>query len=288
MTPDEYADSIGRSLEDGDLAAAGKLLFEFPLAPFHVRVKIVMSRRYESDMRRQYGRSSVRPPSEQRLPRGRGVSPQFFVLGEVSPGSPAMRAQRDSRVKRLSSLPDGYVTYPIEQAKAADELMAERLEAKSVTWDNVVSSAPGDLPRPKDGTRMGAILEDARLKFVQESIDNDPAFAIEYGRRPQTATQNYANLLAKTRSDATARGAELRRFEIYQEGYVATGNAGEARMIGLGYGVDFYSAIRFFEEADQLDFGARAGKVAWGDDGVPSIWGCLLFPTLEEAQESYG
>ena len=77
---------------------------------------------------------------------------------------------------------------------------------------------------------------------------------------------------------------ETKEYEIYEEGFIVPEGSDCARFIGIGRGKNFIEACR--------DFIKRAGfgEIKKDDKGneYASAWGCRWFPTLREAQESFG
>lgn len=73
-------------------------------------------------------------------------------------------------------------------------------------------------------------------------------------------------------------------FHIYEEGFsVMEGSAG-AHYLGTAYGETFIDACKNFIRETQH------GCIKVDNDGneYASDWGCRWFPTLEEAQRSFG
>lgn len=84
--------------------------------------------------------------------------------------------------------------------------------------------------------------------------------------------------------------AIVREYEIWSEGYAATGERGYAFFHGKMTGKSFNEAcIRFFEMKDS-DFrnGMDAENAELFDAEQLTYWGCRLFPTEAEARKSFG
>ena len=76
----------------------------------------------------------------------------------------------------------------------------------------------------------------------------------------------------------------MNKFDIFEEGFqVMEGNA-KAHYIGFGYGDTFEEACE--EYIKRTGRGEKRKK----DNGMVYYcdWGCRWFPTLEEAQKSFG
>lgn len=78
----------------------------------------------------------------------------------------------------------------------------------------------------------------------------------------------------------------MHKFSIYEEGFMLTGMDVPARahLIGFSYGDTFLDACKQFIRD------GHPGEICSGKDGVEFAhdWGCRWFPTLEEAQKSFG
>lgn len=69
------------------------------------------------------------------------------------------------------------------------------------------------------------------------------------------------------------------RFDIWVEGYEATGQSSPAQYIGSAEGVTFEEAVRaWYEKHPSSSF----------DPQMLTLWGCRHFPTEEEARRSFG
>ena len=67
----------------------------------------------------------------------------------------------------------------------------------------------------------------------------------------------------------------LTRFQIWAEGYAATGDSGGAMFLGEVWAKTFKEACDLYFKSDALYKGGR-------------YWGCRLFPSEEEARRSFG
>ena len=76
----------------------------------------------------------------------------------------------------------------------------------------------------------------------------------------------------------------MKEWDIYEEGFQVMGGSAKAHYLGKGYGETFLDACKEF-----ISRGNR-GEIRICKDGreVPMYWGCAWFPTLEEAQKSFG
>jgi hypothetical protein len=76
-------------------------------------------------------------------------------------------------------------------------------------------------------------------------------------------------------------GGVEREFEIWMEGYQATGESGGAQLVGKSTGWTFYDAVKNL--ADR----SHKGKFDWYG-GRWSIWACRLFDNEADARKSFG
>lgn len=80
----------------------------------------------------------------------------------------------------------------------------------------------------------------------------------------------------------------MKEFEIWEEGYVITGNRGKAFFRGKAFGNTFEEACENFisDKGEKLELDKK-------EDGShryerPSIWGCRLYDNEKEARKSFG
>jgi len=72
-----------------------------------------------------------------------------------------------------------------------------------------------------------------------------------------------------------------RRYEIWVEGWKATGGGGRARFFGAAWGETFRDAcVRHMAHREDADRFFDESSLAW--------WACRLYPTEAEARESFG
>lgn len=76
-----------------------------------------------------------------------------------------------------------------------------------------------------------------------------------------------------------------RRYDIYEEGFCVMEGTGHAHYVGEGYGENFLDACK--------EYIARTGEgeIRVDDESGREYacdWGCEWFPTLAEAQKSFG
>lgn len=71
-------------------------------------------------------------------------------------------------------------------------------------------------------------------------------------------------------------------YDIWCEGFRATGQSRKAWFVGSVVGVDFKDACRNYSKAHP-----EANIKEWGTNAI-GIWGCQFFPTEEEARKSFG
>lgn len=73
----------------------------------------------------------------------------------------------------------------------------------------------------------------------------------------------------------------LREFEIWAEGFQATGQSGGATLMGKGVGVDFRSACHDLARENR-EFSK------YFNSKTLSYWGCKLFSTEAAARKNFG
>lgn len=75
----------------------------------------------------------------------------------------------------------------------------------------------------------------------------------------------------------------VKQFQIWMEGYAATGESGTAQMIGEYKAVDFNHAVKQYSDdhLNQVEFG-RLGE------NRHSIWACELFDNEKDARKFFG
>jgi hypothetical protein len=73
---------------------------------------------------------------------------------------------------------------------------------------------------------------------------------------------------------------QLKKFEIWAEGYQTTGQSSEACYFGNAYGADFKDACITF-------FSVRA-RPGWFNPERMTHWGCRLFDNEQDARRSFG
>jgi hypothetical protein len=89
--------------------------------------------------------------------------------------------------------------------------------------------------------------------------------------------------LSQARQDRLNEGLgteEPRTFEIWAEGYSATGDSGRAHKVGEAMG-------RTFREAVLAWFSAHPDPVNFDPNGL-RFWSCRLFPAEAEARQAFG
>ncbi len=71
-------------------------------------------------------------------------------------------------------------------------------------------------------------------------------------------------------------------WDVYSEGYAATGEHGVAQLVQSGIEAPTFEAACDIAYAD-------APRAYYDPNATPRrYWACQLFPTLEEAQRAYG
>ena len=72
-----------------------------------------------------------------------------------------------------------------------------------------------------------------------------------------------------------------KRWEIWSEGYVVTGQSAKASKLGDGWGPTFQDACR--------DLAKRLGWASADfNASTPSYWGCRLFDNESDARKAFG
>jgi len=86
----------------------------------------------------------------------------------------------------------------------------------------------------------------------------------------------------------------MEKFEIWSEGYRATGEHGTASFHGVYSGETFDDAVEEFKKGYAGTVDTREGYGMHNEEGIMpiikihTIWGCQLFPTEAEARKSFG
>lgn len=91
------------------------------------------------------------------------------------------------------------------------------------------------------------------------------------------------NELLMERTDILHESVGISQWDIWSEGYRATGESGTCMKLGTSKGRTFNEAVRSFSNAS-------ADKHLFSENlkGVWSYWGCRLFPDRESASLSFG
>ena len=71
----------------------------------------------------------------------------------------------------------------------------------------------------------------------------------------------------------------MREWNIWVEGYRATGESGIAQFYGIGEGDTFQEAVAHLAKK-RPDLGIDVGDC--------SVWACRLYPSEEEARKAFG
>jgi len=87
----------------------------------------------------------------------------------------------------------------------------------------------------------------------------------------------------------------MKEFEIWVEGYAATGERGCANMIGKGYGETFDDAVRDYMAKNPNHGIEENGRNRYGSDewyenrkSNWNIWACDLYDNEADARKSFG
>lgn len=75
----------------------------------------------------------------------------------------------------------------------------------------------------------------------------------------------------------------MKDYDIYIEGFAATGNRGVAHLLGTARADNFTKAVIQFNWDNNQD-----DRYGYFSPSNLSFWGCRCFQTLEEAQRSFG
>ncbi len=82
-------------------------------------------------------------------------------------------------------------------------------------------------------------------------------------------------------TQAKTETVELRWFDIWREGFAATGDSSDARYLGRAQGKSFQDACERFADADS-EF------KKYYDPQSNTYWGCRLFNNERDARKSFG
>lgn len=76
-------------------------------------------------------------------------------------------------------------------------------------------------------------------------------------------------------------------FTVWSEGYQATGESGQAMLIGIEEAQTFPDACEIVADKWRKAYPKDADHWRGEGDGL-TLWGCRLFATEDEARRSYG
>jgi hypothetical protein len=82
--------------------------------------------------------------------------------------------------------------------------------------------------------------------------------------------------------DKRSEVLQEREFQIWAEGYQATGQSSDARLVGTQKAYSFYDACKLQYESEDAQ-----SKTYWRPD-FSAIWGCRLFDNEADARKSFG
>lgn len=80
----------------------------------------------------------------------------------------------------------------------------------------------------------------------------------------------------------------MKEFEIWSEGYAATGERGTAYFHGKAKGETFEEACKNFRDSDGEPLGLDLNEDGSLRYDRPSIWACRLFDNEADARKSFG
>lgn len=80
-----------------------------------------------------------------------------------------------------------------------------------------------------------------------------------------------------------AESENLPRFEIWTEGYMSTGNSGQAYLIGWCNGKNFRDAVERF-----VKYSAPDTHIKYFDLKKLTYWGCRLYDNEHDARKAFG
>lgn len=79
----------------------------------------------------------------------------------------------------------------------------------------------------------------------------------------------------------------MNQFELWVEGYAATGEHGTARFLGRWSGETFDEAVKKWNATKNIR--SEYGDLRWSDnDHMWSVWGCRIFDNEADARRSFG
>lgn len=76
----------------------------------------------------------------------------------------------------------------------------------------------------------------------------------------------------------------MKTYEIWTEGYSASGDSSPASYLGQGTGNTFEEAVRDLAEKEPR----HASYISYNDNGSITYWGCKMFDNQAEASVSFG
>ena len=80
----------------------------------------------------------------------------------------------------------------------------------------------------------------------------------------------------------------MKTYAIYEEGFVVMEGSAQAHYIGSAEGIDFLDACKNYIAKNPGAGEIRKGNHLGKDYEYACSWGCRWFPTLAEAQRSFG
>lgn len=131
--------------------------------------------------------------------------------------------------------------------------------------------------------RMGGLLE-ASDELTERLLDGhaQQAFIRDVTNLGYTDFDQVMEILKNNRHQLL----DIKEYEIWTEGYRATGEEQNASLLGKASGFSFKEACDAFHA--QLD---EPKKNIWSyhpDSGTWSVWGCRLFDNETDARKSFG
>lgn len=90
-------------------------------------------------------------------------------------------------------------------------------------------------------------------------------------------------MTTEKRNNSSTVPLQLNEYEIWCEGYAATGHRGQAFCFGKAHGENFREACRAFFRVE-----IAAGKFHTYDPAENRYWGCQLYDNETDARKTFG
>lgn len=198
-----------------------------------------------------------------------GKCPPGFVLVEMDSNTRCGRAQFDGPKTFYSPKIDWMV----------NDLVTRRDIRQMVGWYNWTEAERHAFidNRYPHGAKYMPVSQEVQLNNVADANAHRQMLK-ELEKMGYTNFEQVMTLLRLKRHEVL----QEREFQIWAEGYQATGEHGEARLVGTQKAYSFHDACTMYYETQDA-----SAKAYWNPDRT-AIWGCRLFDNEVDARKSFG